>query len=341
MRLNRKEFLALVGAGRPLRWPLHRSTLPCRPRHKPFPRRRRKKCAETPSKARPTPSGVHHDVQPARACRRTSSPKAKRCLIDGFGVLLAGSTAEGSPIVRDYAQKSSGAKEATVFGASRSSCSAAHAALANAASGHAMDYDDTQLSTTPDRTFGLLTHPTVPALAAALAVAETERRVGRGVSRSVSDGLEVECKIAEAIDPDHYKRGFHTTGTLGTFGAAAAAGKLMNLNAAQLRHMLAIASSMSRGIRVNFGSMTKPLHAARAGENGVFAAELASRGFHRRRRRPRRAVGILPGVRRRRRSRSPDRRSESRTRSSTPACRSSRIRAARSAIRRWTRCSRS
>ena len=95
--------------------------------------------------------------------------------------------------------------------------SAAHAALLNAASGHAMDYDDTQLSTTPDRTFGLLTHPTVPALAAALAVAERTRASGAAFLEAFLVGFEVECKIAEAIDPEHYNRGFHSTGTIGTF----------------------------------------------------------------------------------------------------------------------------
>src|SRR5262249_23138881 len=86
-------------------------------------------------------------------------------------------------------------------------------------------------------------------------------------------------KVAEAIDPSHYIRGFHSTGTVGTFGAAAAAAKLLNLNDQQMAHMLAIAASLSSGIRVNFGTMTKPLHAARAAENGIFAAELAAKGF--------------------------------------------------------------
>jgi 2-methylcitrate dehydratase PrpD len=125
----------------------------------------------------------------------------------------------------------------------------------------------------------LLTHPTVPALAAALAVAERTHASGAAFLEAFLIGFEVECKIAEAIDPEHYTRGFHSTGTIGTFGAAAAAAKLMHMPPAQVRHMLTIASSMSSGIRVNFGSMTKPLHSARAAENGVVAAELASRGF--------------------------------------------------------------
>src|SRR3989442_1719381 len=153
------------------------------------------------------------------------------------------------------------------------------AAIPNGASGQAMDYDDTQLSTTPDRTFGLLTHPTLSPMSAALAVSERMGLSGATFLEAFLVGFEVECKIAEAIDPKHYNGGFHSTGTIGTFGAAAAAAKLMNLPPAQVRHMLTIASSMSSGVRVNFGSMTKPLHSARAAENGVVAAELASRGF--------------------------------------------------------------
>jgi 2-methylcitrate dehydratase PrpD len=205
--------------------------------------------------------------------------QAKRCLVDGFGVILAGSTVKGSAIVRDYVRSVGDRKEASAVGAGGFMTSAAHAALINAASGHAMDYDDTQLSTTPDRTFGLLTHPTVPALAAALGVAERKKASGAAFLEAFLVGFEVECKIAEAIDPEHYNHGFHSTGTIGTFGAAAAAAKLMNVPAPAVRHMLTIASSMSSGIRVNFGSMTKPLHSARAAQNGIVAAELASRGF--------------------------------------------------------------
>ena len=205
--------------------------------------------------------------------------QAKRCLVDGFGVILAGSTVKGSAIVRDYVRTVNDRKESTAVGAGGFMTSAAHAALINAASGHAMDYDDTQLSTTPDRTFGLLTHPTVPALAGALAVAERQRASGAAFLEAFLVGFEVECKIAEAIDPAHYTRGFHSTGTIGTFASAAAAARLMKMPAGAVRHMLTIASSMSSGLRVNFGSMTKPLHAARAAENGIVAAELASRGF--------------------------------------------------------------
>jgi len=205
--------------------------------------------------------------------------EAKRCLIDGFGVILAGATVHGSAIVREHVKASASRAESTLLGPEPMSATAAQAALANAASGHAMDYDDTQLSTTPDRVFGLLTHPTVPALSASLAVGERLGVSGRVFLEAFLTGFEVECKIAEAINPSHYERGFHSTGTIGTFGATASVAKLLKLSPAATAHALGIAASMSSGIRVNFGSMTKPLHAGRAAENGVTAAELASRGF--------------------------------------------------------------
>ena len=119
----------------------------------------------------------------------------------------------------------------------------------------------------------------MPALAASCALGERLGVNGRTFLEAFLVGFEVECKIAEAIDPNHYLRGFHSTGTIGTFGAAAAAAKLLRLDAAATAHAIGIAASMSSGIRVNFGSMTKPLHAGRAAENGIFAAELAARGF--------------------------------------------------------------
>ena len=210
---------------------------------------------------------------------KTVIDEAKRCLVDGFGVILAGATVHGSAIVREHIKASGAQSGATILGPDRIVATAAHAALANGASGHAMDYDDTQLSTSPDRVFGLLTHPTVPVLAAALSVAERLDVSGRTFLEAFLIGFEVECKVAEAIKPDHYLRGFHSTATIGTFGAVAGVARLLNLPAAKLPHALGVAASMSSGIRVNFGSMTKPLHAGHAAENGVTAAELASRGF--------------------------------------------------------------
>jgi 2-methylcitrate dehydratase PrpD len=204
---------------------------------------------------------------------------AKRCAIDGLGVILAGSTTRGSDIVRAYARRNSGSAEATILGPQPTAAGVGAAALANGASGHAMDFDDTQLSTTADRIFGLLTHPTLPPLVAAMAIGERDHVSGERFLEAFLTGFEVECKIAESIHPDHYKKGFHSSGTIGTFGAMAAAAKLLGLDAGQTAHALAIAASLSSGIRVNFGTMTKPLHVGRAAQNGIMAAELAAAGF--------------------------------------------------------------
>jgi 2-methylcitrate dehydratase PrpD len=206
--------------------------------------------------------------------------QARRCLIDGFAVILAGTSLEGSAIVRRYVRTfAKDGRGATVLGPEPITAPAQHAALANGASGHAMDFDDTQLSTTPDRTYGLLTHPTIPALASALAMAEQQHASGAAFLEAFLTGFEVECKIAEAIDPDHYRRGFHSTATAGTFAGAAAAARLLNLDAARTAHAIGIAASFAAGLRVNFGSMTKPLHSGRAAENGIVAATLAANGF--------------------------------------------------------------
>jgi 2-methylcitrate dehydratase PrpD len=203
----------------------------------------------------------------------------KRCIIDGLGVLLAGSTQDAGRILHEHVRGTDTRADATVLGAQPFKTGAAAAALVNGTSGHALDWDDTQLATSADRIFGLLTHPTMPPLVAALAVGEPLRISGQRMLEAFLTGFEVECKISEAIHPDHYKKGFHSSGTVGTFGAAVAAGKLIGLDAAQTAHMLAIAASSASGIRVSFGSMTKPLHVGRAAQNGVTAAELAARGF--------------------------------------------------------------
>jgi 2-methylcitrate dehydratase PrpD len=216
---------------------------------------------------------THSQEFPAEAIRI-----AKRCLIDGIGTALSGSTDRASSILRQYLESIGGKTESSVLG-SPLRLPAPAAALANGTSGHAQDFDDTQLSTSPDRIYGLLTHPTTPVLAATLALGESTGITGHEFLTAFLLGFEVECKMAEAICPIHYKKGYHTTGTMGAFGAAVAAGKILTLSEEKLRYALGIVASMSAGIRANFGTMTKPLHAGRAAENGVVAARLAELGF--------------------------------------------------------------
>jgi 2-methylcitrate dehydratase PrpD len=146
--------------------------------------------------------------------------------------------------------------------------------------GHAHDWDDSQVSRDPTHVYGLLTHPTIPPLAAALVMAQrVTGSDGKSFMAAFLTGFEVECKISEWMLPQHYLRGMHSSATVGTFGAYAAAAKLMGLAREELRNGFGIAASFAAGIRCNFGTMTKPLHVGRAAENGVTAALLAGRGF--------------------------------------------------------------
>jgi 2-methylcitrate dehydratase PrpD len=203
----------------------------------------------------------------------------RKSILDGFGLALAGSVSEMGPLIQKYvqAQGLSGGK-ASIVG-TRLKAPARFAALANGVSIHADDYDDTQLSVAPDRVYGLLTHPTVPVLPAAFALAETSGYTGKEMALAYQVGVEVECKIAEAISPRHYNEGFHTTGTHGGFGSVAACAKLLRLDATRTAQALGIAAAQGGGLRDNFGSMTKPYHAGHAAENGVVSAELAALGW--------------------------------------------------------------
>jgi len=203
---------------------------------------------------------------------------AQGLFLDGLGVTLAGSTEEGSRILQAHVRQMGGRAEAIVVGAGFMA-PVAKAALVNGASGHAMDYDDTQLSTSKEGVYGLLTHPTVPVLAASLAVGEKQRVAGKDLLLAYILGVEVECRIADAINPRHYLSGFHSTATIGGLGAVTAVGKLLGLREEPLVRALGIAASMSAGLRENFGTMTKPLHAGRSAENGITAAQLAEKGF--------------------------------------------------------------
>ena len=203
---------------------------------------------------------------------------AQGFVLDGLGVTLAGSTEKGSRILQAHIRQAGGKMESTVVGAGFMAAPA-KAALVNGASGHAMDYDDTQLSTSKEGVYGLLTHPTVPVLSAVLAAGEKLKNSGQDLLLAYIIGVEVECRIADAINPRHYQAGFHSTATIGGLGAAMAVGKLLGLREEALARTLGMAGSMASGLRENFGTMTKPLHAGRAAENGVTAAQLAEKGF--------------------------------------------------------------
>ena len=204
----------------------------------------------------------------------------KRSILDGIGLALAGSVSESGHIVRKHLQ-SLGCKVSngcTVIG-SGMKMPARFAAFANGVAIHADDYDDTQLAAAKDRVYGLLTHPTAPALPPVLALGERDGRSGRDVLTAYQIAVEVETKISEAMNPRHYQDGFHSTATVGAIAAGAGAAQLLGFNLEQTRRTLSIAASQAAGLRENFGTMMKPFHAGRACESGVVAAEFAQLGF--------------------------------------------------------------
>ncbi len=203
----------------------------------------------------------------------------RKSILDGLGLALAGTKAESGPLCLAYLDTLGSTDGPAVLIGTQRRATPQLAALVNGVSIHADDFDDTQLAAAKDRVYGLLTHPTVPVLPAAFALAEKTKASGRDLMLAYHLGVEVECKIAEAIAPRHYEDGFHSTGTCGPFGSAAACAKLLGLDIGKVRTAFGIAASRSGGLRENFGTMTKPLQAGQAAASGLEAAQLAQLGW--------------------------------------------------------------
>lgn len=194
---------------------------------------------------------------------------ARDALLDWFAVTLAGSTEPAARLVGE-AVAGSGAGECTVVGR-EGRLPARDAALVNGTASHALDFDDVNMR--------VVCHVSAAILGAALALGERLDTSGEELLTAYVAGYETACRVAVAIGPEPYLRGFHATGTVGAFGAAAACARLLGLEPAATARALGIAASGAAGVKRNFGTMTKPLHAGRACETGLLAAELAGRGF--------------------------------------------------------------
>jgi 2-methylcitrate dehydratase PrpD len=164
----------------------------------------------------------------------------------------------------------SGADRVTVIGRNER-LDVLGAAFVNAVSGNLLDYDDTHLRT--------VIHPTAPVAPAVLALAEQRGLTGAAVLRAFLLGAEVECRIGNAVSPGHYARGWHITSTCGVFGSAAAASRLLGLDAERTWHALGIAASQSAGSVENLPSAAKNVSVGNAARNGIFAALLAEQGY--------------------------------------------------------------
>ena len=196
--------------------------------------------------------------------------RAKKAAVDTVGVTLAGVNEPVGRIVADFARKMGGAPEASIIGLGERAA-APLAALVNGAMGHALDFDDSS--------YLLSGHPSVVVLPAVLAQGEKQGASGREVLEAFIIGYEISTKLGLGMNPEHYGADWHSTCTLGTLGAAAAATHLRGFDVETTRHALGIAASHASGVHANFGTMTKPLHAGLAPEAGLRAAELAAAGL--------------------------------------------------------------
>jgi len=196
---------------------------------------------------------------------------ARQCVQDTIAVALAGAADDLVRILRAELEEAGGTPQSSVWG-STLRLPAGAAALLNGTMGHALDYDDVNLA--------MPGHPTVAILPAVMALGEARGASGAEVMAAFVVGYETACRIGRVMAPGHYDVvGFHATGTVGTFGAAAGCAHLLGLDEEQTLHALGIAATQAAGLKSMFGTMCKPLHAGRAAQNGLLAAKLAARGF--------------------------------------------------------------
>ncbi|MBV7482206.1 MmgE/PrpD family protein [Bordetella sp. BOR01] len=198
--------------------------------------------------------------------------KAKRVIADTFAVILSGAGSEVEEPLMRYLDMAggNGGGSVPILGTARRA-GPELSALINGTFGHALDFDDV-LSMMP-------AHPSAIIVAALLADLPENPLDGRAFVEAYVIGVEVGARIAQGITVGHYGRGFHGTGTLGTFSALAALAKARRLDLDRVRIAFGIASSMASGVRRNFGTMTKPLHTGLAARNAVEAVRLALCGF--------------------------------------------------------------
>jgi 2-methylcitrate dehydratase PrpD len=193
-----------------------------------------------------------------------------RTLLNWVGVAIGGSHHQTVDIAVSALAPFSGPAQAALLGR-HERFDIMNAAFINGVSSHIFDYDDTHLKT--------IIHPAGPVVSAILALAEMQPVSGKDFLNALVLGVETECRIGNAVYPNHFDIGWHITGTAGVFGSAAAVGKLLNLSEQQMIWALGLAASQPVGLRESFGTMNKSFNPGRAASNGIFAAMLASKNF--------------------------------------------------------------
>jgi 2-methylcitrate dehydratase PrpD len=198
--------------------------------------------------------------------------RALVAIIDALGTVYAGLDETSVQLVRAQALREAAAGRSSLLGLDLTASPGA-AALANGAAAHALDFDNISLTVS-----GFVASPCLFALLA-LAEASQQAVSGTQVLEAFVAGWEVEAAIAAGLGVDHYARGWHSTATLGHFGAAVAGARVIGLDAERIRSALGVAASEASGLRTMIGNMTNPFHVGKAARNGVTAALLAADGF--------------------------------------------------------------
>jgi 2-methylcitrate dehydratase PrpD len=195
----------------------------------------------------------------------------KRALVDLFACLIPGGHSPSTGIIARALSDELGHGKAYVFGVD-TLASPRNAALLNGMSAHVLEFDDIYREA--------VYHPGAPIVAAAMAIGQARGATGLDIMRAVVAGYEISTRIGAACQPAHYKF-WHTTGTIGTFGAAAAAATLLRLDAKAYADALGTAGTLAAGLQHAYASetMSKPLHAGRAAEAGCLAALSAAEGL--------------------------------------------------------------
>ena len=196
--------------------------------------------------------------------------EAKLCVLDWFGVALSGSKEPLIDILLQVVREEGGNPRASVVGRS-DKVSLQQAALVNGVSSHALDFDDVHTK--------MMGHPSVVVLPGLLALGESKACSGRDLIVAFVAGFETACHVGLCQTRKHGAHGWHPTATIGHFGAVAACANLLNLDIDTIGHAIGIAGTQAAGLRQVFGTMCKPLHAGKASMNGLFAAQLAQKGF--------------------------------------------------------------
>jgi len=196
--------------------------------------------------------------------------EAKRTLLNWVGCAIGGSPHVTVANAIAALSPFFGPAQATLIGR-RERADVLHAALLNGISSHVLDFDDTHIETA--------IHLAAPVVPAVLALLELRPASGQELINALTIGIETELRIGMAVTPAHYQAGWHITGTVGVFGSAAAAGRLLGLDEQQMCWALGLAATQPVGLQEMFGSMTKSFHPGRAAQNGLTAALLARNGY--------------------------------------------------------------